>query len=89
MLWGESWYANPNQDTIPNTFTLKFTASNEEECTQHGIFHSSNENEVESICREQSYAPQRQSSLFSKIFQRGSVLFIFLMQVQLSDCLNL
>ncbi|KAH9726827.1 Disease resistance-like protein DSC1 [Citrus sinensis] len=52
-------YAIPNQDTTPNSFTLKFAASNEEECTQHGIVHSSDEDEnAPRGSTDHSYTPQ-------------------------------
>ncbi|KAL9437204.1 hypothetical protein AB3S75_023118 [Citrus x aurantiifolia] len=81
--------ANPNM-TKSNTFTLKFVASSEEECTKPRIeFHDkpsrsgATGNIPGSVRRENTTTPQQQSCSFSQIFHKRGGFFAFLIFVLL------
>ncbi|GAY44802.1 hypothetical protein CUMW_084650 [Citrus unshiu] len=78
-------YANPNM-TKSNTFTLKFAASSEEECTKPRIeFHDkpsrsgATGNIPGSVRRENTTTLQQQSCSSSQIFHKRGGFFSFLM----------
>ncbi|KAH9725277.1 Disease resistance-like protein DSC1 [Citrus sinensis] len=78
-------YANPDQAKT-NTFTLKFAASNEEECAQHGKLHNNFlDNKADMTGTTDSVRSsdedEQRSSSFSPFFRKRCAVFAFLIFV--------